>query len=629
MGKILEKLLTYPQRAKQVILITFDAILLSFCFLSAMWLRLDRLYFVVDPNIWIAVGIAISTSIVVFIYFGIYRSVLRYLSADILKGLGVGLLFSATVVFIITQAYPLSIPRSVPGIYFAISFISISGGRYLMHKLLSAAHNEQLTPVVIYGAGAAGRQLLNALKKGCEYRPIFFIDDDELFDGRVVNGLGVYNFKNGAQNIEKEQIETVLLAMPSISVTARKAVLDKLSSLNIEIKTMPGMTDIIEGRTEISQLRSIKIEELLERATVLPNTDLMDATIKGKNVLVTGAGGSIGSELCRQILNHKPNALILFDHSEHNLYQIEREIRQRFANELNLPKISAKLGSVQNSGSVLELFKAQKIDTVYHAAAYKHVPLIEENCIEAIKNNVLGTQILATASMKALVKNFILVSSDKAVRPANIMGATKRLAELICQSAANSQPDTLFSIVRFGNVMGSSGSVIPLFTEQIKNGGPITVTHKEITRFFMTITEAAQLVIQAASLSNGGEVFLLDMGKPIKILEVAQRMASLQGMRSSIEGDKDDCCDIKIVITGLRPGEKLFEELLISDDAQPTLHTRIMMANEEMVSSKLVKELISEFEQACAENDAQRAFSLLVSAPTGYNPKNAGIQAKS
>ena len=384
---------------------------------------------------------------------------------------------------------------------------------------------------------------------------------------------------------------------------------------------MPGMSDLIEGRIAVSDLKQVSIEELLERDTIPAQPELMEPTIRDKVVLVTGAGGSIGSELCRQITRYAPRELILLDNSEHNLYQIERELIHT-SELLSAPvKLTAVLGSIADESFVSPFIREQKIDTIYHAAAFKHVPLVEENSVAAIKNNVLGTEILAIAAVHAKVKHFILISTDKAVRPTNIMGATKRLAELTCQSLAQKQTTTCFALVRFGNVMGSNGSVIPLFREQIEAGGPLTVTHADITRYFMTITEAAQLVIQAAALSKGGEVFLLDMGSPVKILDLAKRMASLHGLRPQLTTETAAAeGDIEIVITGLRPGEKLHEELLIDSNAKPTSHSRIMTADEIAMNRQDLERLLKMLAEICKENDSEAVKQLLRTAPIGYEP---------
>ena len=621
MAGFLSHLLALQRIQKQAFLIIFDCAVLAFCFFLAMWLRLDSLSFVHDITIWSVLVPTIPFCIGFFILTGVYRSVLRYLSVDIIKGIGFGLSLSAVTMLLCSQIFSLPVPRSVPGIFLAFAVISISGARFFMLQLFHRHLSKTSKDVVIYGAGEAGRQLVKALKQGTEYTPKFFIDDNVSLIGQLINGLPVYSFKEAKNKLTKARITTILLAIPSVNRAVRKAILNRLNPLNLEIKTIPGMSDLIEGRIAVSDLRQVSIEELLERDTIPAQPELMEPTIRDKVVLVTGAGGSIGSELCREITRYAPRKLILLDNSEHNLYQIERELIQ--TNKLLSPpvKLMTVLGSIADECFVSPFIREQKIDTIYHAAAFKHVPLVEKNSIAAIKNNVLGTEILAIAAVHAKVKHFILISTDKAVRPTNIMGATKRLAELICQSLAQEEITTCFALVRFGNVMGSNGSVIPLFREQIQAGGPLTVTHPDITRYFMTIAEAAQLVIQAAALSKGGEVFHLDMGSPVKILDLAKRMANLYGLKPQLKTEFAAAeGDIEIVITGLRPGEKLYEELLIDSNAKPTSHSRIMTADEISVNRQDLEKLLKMLAKSCRENDTDTVKQLLRTAPIGFKP---------
>lgn len=621
MARFLSHLLALQRIQKQAFLIVFDCAVLAFCFFLAMWLRLDSLSFARDIKTWSVLIPTIPFCIGFFILTGVYRTVLRYLSANILKGIGFGLSLSAVTMLSFSQIFSLPVPRSVPGIFLAIAVISISGARFFMLQLFQRHLSKTSKNVVIYGAGEAGRQLVKALKQGPEYTPRFFIDDNVSLAGQLISGLPVFSFKEARNKLTEAQITTILLAIPSATRSVRKAILKRLNPLNLEIKTMPGMSDLIEGRITVSDLKQVSIEELLERDTIPAQPELMEPTIRDKVVLVTGAGGSIGSELCRQITRYAPREVILLDNSEHNLYQIERELIHISELQSVPVKLTAVLGSIADESFVSSYIREQKIDTIYHAAAFKHVPLVEENSVAAIKNNVLGTEILATAAVHAKVKHFILISTDKAVRPTNIMGATKRLAELTCQSLAQKQSTTCFALVRFGNVMGSNGSVIPLFSEQIEAGGPITVTHPDITRYFMTITEAAQLVIQAASLSKGGEVFLLDMGSPVKILDLAKRMASLHGLKPQLRTEiTTGEGDIEIVITGLRPGEKLFEELLIDNNAKPTCHSRIMTADEIAMDRQDLVRLLKVLATTCEKNDSDAVKQLLKTAPIGYKP---------
>ena len=621
MTGFLSHLLALQRIQKQAFLIVFDCTLLAFCFFLAMWLRLDSLSFARDIKAWSVLIPTIAFCIGFFILTGVYRSVLRYLSAEILKGIGFGLSVSAVTMLLCSQIFSLPVPRSVPGIFLAIAVISISGARFFMLQLFHRHLSKTSKNVIIYGAGEAGRQLVKALKQGPEYTPRFFIDDNISLAGQLINGLPVYSFKEAKNKLTEAQITTILLAIPSANYAVRNAILNRLNPLNLEIKTMPGMSDLIEGRIAVSDLKQVSIEELLERDTIPAHPKLMEPTIKDKVVLVTGAGGSIGSELCRQIMRYAPRELVLIDNSEHNLYQVERELISTGERLSEPVRLTTALGSITDASFVASFIREKKINTIYHAAAFKHVPIVEKNSVAAIKNNVLGTEILAIAAVRAKVNHFILISTDKAVRPTNIMGATKRLAELTCQSLAQEQNTTCFALVRFGNVMGSNGSVIPLFREQIEAGGPLTVTHPDITRYFMTITEAAQLVIQAAALSKGGEVFLLDMGDPVKILDLAKRMASLHGLRPQLVTDTTaDKGDIGIIITGLRPGEKLYEELLIDSNAKPTSHSRIMTADEIAMNRQDLKKLLKMLAEACDANDSKAVKQLLRAATIGYDP---------
>lgn len=622
MAGFLSQLLALKRTQKQLFLVVVDCASLALCFFLAMWLRLDSLHFASEIRTWVVLIPTILVCISLFIFASVYRSVLRYLSADIMKGIGLGLSLSAATMLLSSQIFSLPIPRSVPGIFLAISVISITGMRLLMIQVFRKYLNKTSKKVVIFGAGEGGRQLAKALKQSPEYTPQFFIDDNHSLAGQLIDGLTVYKFEEATWKLERAQINTILLAIPSANNAVRKTILNRLKPLNLEIKTMPGLSDLIEGRTAVSNLRRVSIEELLERDTIPAQPELMDPTIRDKIVLVTGAGGSIGSELCRKIINYAPRELILLDNSEHNLYQIERELT--YKNRLmSIPiRLSAVLGSVDDEKFISSLFRGNAIGTIYHAAAFKHVPLVEANGIAAIKNNVFGTEILSNAAVRANVSHFILISTDKAVRPTNIMGATKRLAELTCKSLVGQNSSTCFAVVRFGNVMGSNGSVIPLFREQIEAGGPITVTHPDITRYFMTIPEAAQLVIQAAAMSKSGEVFLLDMGEPVKIVDLAKRMANLHGLKPHLVTEpvaSDWNSDIEIVITGLRPGEKLHEELIIGNSAKPTIHSRIMTADEKSINRQDLETLLKKLYEACDKNDLGAVKQLLKSAHIGYN----------
>jgi FlaA1/EpsC-like NDP-sugar epimerase len=480
--------------------------------------------------------------------------------------------------------------------------------------------------VAIYGAGAAGVQLMEALRQSSEFRVVLFIDDNPELDGKNLGGVLIYSLKRASTKIKKLKIGTLLLAIPSNIETVRQRVFNLLPNHPLRVKTIPSISSLIYGGSTITDLKEIRVEDLLGRAPVQYNYDLMAKNITGKNILITGAGGSIGSELCRQIIQWRPNQIILLDVSEFATYAILEELR-------NLPlsnktKIIGLVGSVQDRKLVKRVFDRFEINTVYHTAAYKHVPLMEQNVMQCIENNVFGTLNLAEAASTAGVQNFILVSTDKAVNPTNFMGASKRLAELICQTLQQNHQNTRFSIVRFGNVLGSSGSVVPLFKRQIENGGPITLSHPDVTRYFMTMREAAQLVIQAGSLSKGGDVFVLDMGQPVKILDLAKKMITLAGLRPTWDG-KGATQDgkIRITISGLRPGEKMFEELAYGDHLLPTVHPRINTSVETAMSEDELKTLLDNLRIALLNGDHEALYETIACVSLGVASINSSTDS--
>jgi UDP-N-acetylglucosamine 4,6-dehydratase len=486
--------------------------------------------------------------------------------------------------------------------------------------------------VAVYGAGAAGNQLATALRAGRVMQPVAFIDDDDGIATRVIAGLQVYKPKHIQQMIEETGAQEILLAIPSASRARRREILEFLEGLPLHVRSVPGYMDLATGRVKVEDIQEVDIADLLGRDAVPPRRDLFERCISGQSVMVTGAGGSIGAELCRQILGNNPTVLILLDHSEFNLYSIHAELLARIKRETLVVRLVPVLGSIRNTSRLVDLMRIWAVDTVYHAAAYKHVPMVEHNIAEGLLNNVLGTLNTAQASIQSGVKNFVLISTDKAVRPTNVMGSTKRLAEMVLQAlSCEAAPmlfnedsvaqirQTRFTMVRFGNVLGSSGSVIPLFHEQIRRGGPVTVTHPNITRYFMTIPEAAQLVIQAGAMGQGGDVFVLDMGQPVKIAELAEKMIHLSGL--SVRSESNLQGDIAIEFTGLRPGEKLYEELLIGDNVSPTEHPMIMRANEEHLPWEQFKERLSELLVAVEHDDYERVRQLLRETVNGYKPE--------
>lgn len=537
------------------------------------------------------------------------------------------------------------VPRSVIFNYWWLSLIMVGGLRlavrqYFLGDWFSAAQHVPFTSrddglprVAVYGAGAAGNQLVAALRIGKAMRPVAFIDDDEMIADRVISGLQVYNSCHIQRMIDATGAGEVLLAIPSATRSRRREILDYLEDFSLHVRSVPGFMDLASGRVKVDDIQEVDIADLLGRDAVPAQDDLLEHCIVGQSVLVTGAGGSIGSELCRQILGLGPKTLILFEHSEFNLYSILSELQQRITRESLPVRLLPILGSVRNQPKLYDVIKTWRVDTVYHAAAYKHVPMVEHNIAEGILNNVIGTLNAAQAALQAGVSNFVLISTDKAVRPTNVMGSTKRLAEMTLQALSNEVAPVLFgdpgnisqvnktrfTMVRFGNVLGSSGSVIPLFHKQIKAGGPLTVTHPKITRYFMTIPEAAQLVIQAGSMGRGGDVFVLDMGEPVKIVELAEKMIHLSGL--SIRSDRIPQGDIAIEFTGLRPGEKLYEELLIGDNVVATRHPMIMSALEDYICWDTLKDRLDQLLAAVDADDYSRVRQLLRETVSGYTPE--------
>lgn len=623
LSQIMVRLLHLSRRSKRLIQVGADVILLSASFALAMLLRLENLDFVSEPKVWVLLLFVTPPTILLFVVLGFYRAIVRFVDEAAMRTVFKGVFASALLMLVVTVAFDLPVPRSVPLIYMLIALFAIGGVRLAMRATYHQSQSRRKVPVIIYGAGASGRQLMASLKRGPEYTPVAFVDDASHLQGADVEGIRIYAPADLPRLIEYSKAKTLLLALPSLTRTQRKAVLDRLDQLPVRLRTVPGVADLVSGKAEVADLREIAIEDLLGRDPVPPDANLLGANITGKVVMVTGAGGSIGAELCRQILHLGPTTLILFEISEYMLYEIHRKLQQVIASQNLKVEVVPLLGSVCDGARLRSVLKHWRIQTLYHAAAYKHVPMVELNIIEGVRNNCFGTAITAEASVEVGVEAFILISTDKAVRPTNVMGASKRIAELICQAWALRQNKTKFSMVRFGNVLGSSGSVIPLFRRQIAKGGPITVTHPEINRDFMTIPEAAQLVIQAGALAKGGDVFVLDMGPPIRIVELAQRMARLYGLRpvilpdgvperSAIDGD------IAIIFSGLRPGEKMYEELIIGSDSKPTTHPRIQTAQEFHLEWVDLNKVLKDLDRACRSVSIEEVKSILVSAGTGY-----------
>lgn len=616
--QLLDSILSIPRFAKRIISIFVDSIFICTAFIAAFATRLDSIDILQDTGYWWLLGLLVVSTLVIFTKVGLYRAILRYLSLHALFTIILSCI--ASTLFLVASAYYLDIflPRSIPVIYATYLVILCGGARLCVRVWVSQLLMMQKEHVVIYGAGSSGRQLLNLLRQGGTLHPVAFIDADEKLHKTVVNGLVIYSVSEISRLIKKQHVTKVLLAMPSATNAQRKIVINTLVELPVEVLSIPKFEDILDGSASIDQLRDVPIEDLLGRDCVPAKPELLAANIKGKVVMVTGAGGSIGSELCRQIIKQAPSTLVLFELSEFALYQIERELSELVNQQQIMTKIVPLLGSVQRKNRLTAVLKGFKVQTLYHAAAYKHVPLVEYNVVEGVRNNVFGTYYTALAAIEAGVESFVLISTDKAVRPTNVMGTTKRMAELTLQSLAAENNNTRFCMVRFGNVLGSSGSVIPLFKRQIKEGSYVTITHPDIIRYFMTIPEAAQLVIQAGAMGKGGDVFVLDMGEPVKIVDLAINLIKLSGLEVKSEDNPEG--DITIKFTGLRPGEKLFEELLIGGHVGVTCHERIMTAQEAFLPYSEYKLMLDELDAACHDFDHEKIRKLLLAAPAGFNP---------
>ena len=618
-------ILALPRLKKQLIAMAVDAACLPLTFILAIWLRYDgfdsTLFF---HYFWLIVG-APLLSVPIFIRLGLYRAVIRYIDQKIISIVVIGVTLSVlSLAFIGVMTHIMALSRAVFGIYWAGAILYVGASRLLARAyLVGVDRNDDAIAIAIYGAGKAGVQLATALRSSDEYACVAFIDDNKNLQGSSIAGIKVSAPDQLQELIRQFDVKEILLAMPSISKARQKQVLDQLEQYKLRIKVTPSINSLVNGELRVQDIRDVEIEDLLGRDAVEPDARLMSNCIAGKNVMVTGAGGSIGSELCRQILRQKPARLILLEMSEFALYSIEQELSSlRLASNLSCD-ITPFLCNIHDVAKLDKIFKTYQINTVYHAAAYKHVPLVEHNPIEGIRNNVFGTLQLAQAAIAAQVNHFVLISTDKAVRPTNVMGATKRLAELILQACSRRQDTTRFCMVRFGNVLGSSGSVVPLFRKQIMQGGPITLTHPEITRYFMTIPEAAQLVLQAGAMGEGGDVFVLDMGEPVRIIDLARRMVHLCGLEVKSEASPEGTIEIRHV--GLRPGEKLYEELLIGDNVEKTNHPLIMRAQESEIAWDVLQQQLQNLDAACKAFDHDQIRLLLKELVVEYEPQ-CGIE---
>ena len=618
--KIPSSIFSLNRYSKRAIVIINDVVLCILCTWSAFFIRLEevilfnqKIYNFLDPTI-----ISIAIAIPMFWFFGIYRTFFRYTNLSIIFTISSSAFFYGVLYFMVIGVYGIQgVPRSIGILQPILVLFAIIISRLSIKYLLTGTYGKEKSfnkkNVLIYGAGEAGRQLLIALENSLEFKVVGFLDDNSGLHRQVLLGQKIYSLNNLEKLIESKDVNLVFLALPLISRNKRNKIINDLNKYRIIVKTLPSISEIVDGKITLSDIKDLTIEDLLSREQVQPNLELLSKNINSKVVLVTGAGGSIGSELCHQIIRLKPKKLILLELNEFALYKINEELK----NLIPSLKIIPLLINIQNSSRVNEVFKIFKVDTVYHTAAYKHVPLVEENICESVKNNIYGTFLLAQIALKYKVSNFVLISSDKAVRATNIMGASKRLAEICIQALYNNQDNhTKFAVVRFGNVLQSSGSVIPKFKKQIKEGGPVTLTHSEVTRYFMTITEASQLVIQAGAMSNGCEVFILNMGQSIKIKDLIYKMIKLSGL--TVKDNKNLDGDIEIKVTGLRPGEKLYEELLLGDNPQKTYHEKIQKAQDPFIPFNQLKIDLDNLTTLLNENKVAEVKNMLVKLLPSY-----------
>jgi len=608
--QVTQAALGLPRSSKKLLALTMDGLICAWAAWAAIYLRLGE-WTMLTPWQWVAVASAVTLGLPIFERAGLYRSVFRYTGwLPMLNLVRACLVFGAIYSMVFTFIGVPEVPRTVGLIQPVLLLVTLAASRAAAHYLLGGNFRrirpEKESPrVMIYGAGDAGRQLASALRRSRQMELVGFLDDDATLQGGIIEGFGIHNPAEMRRLVPALAVTDVLLAVPSASRRRRIEIVDMLRGAGLNIRTLPGLIDLARGQIEISDIRPLQIEDLLGRDPVAPNPMLLRKNVTGKVVMVTGAGGSIGSELCRQILALEPSRLILLDASEFALYAAHRELSGQYGGDRLVPV----LASVQDEARMRAVLERMRPATIYHAAAYKHVPLVQHNCLEGLKNNALGTMITARLARELGVSDFVLISTDKAVRPTNVMGATKRLAELVVQALAAEGEETCFAIVRFGNVLGSSGSVVPLFRDQIAAGGPVSLTHPEVTRYFMTIPEAAQLVLQAGAMANGGEVFVLDMGEPVLIRDLAINMIELSGL--SVRGPQYPDGDIEIEIIGLRPGEKLHEELLIGNNPAPTPHARIMRAREHFLSLAALTPKLDAVREAIEAGDVTSGLSLL------------------
>ncbi len=634
-NRLSTSLLALPRPAKRLLALCLDAFLCALTVWMALCLRLDGWVELAGAHWW-AVAISWLIALPVFVMMGLYRAIFRYAGTTaMVTVVKAALIYGALYSAVITALALPDVPRAVGFLQPALLLLMVGASRAIARFVLSGVYLSKLKlkqgnlpKVLIYGAGSAGHQLATAISNSFEMRAVGFLDDDARLHGQDLNGLRIYDPKQLASCVERLQASHVLLAIPSVSRTRRNEILEMTRRARVSVRTLPSLMEMANGLVRASDLRELDIEDLLGRDAVPPDVDLLGKNIRDKVVLVTGAGGSIGSELCRQIIKLSPKRLLLIEASEFALYAVHQELAQLLnASNSHRVELIPLLANVLDADRMDNILRAWHPHTIYHAAAYKHVPMVEHNPIEGVKNNVLGTLTLARAAAACGVSDFVLISTDKAVRPTNVMGASKRLAEMVLQALAESkvaQPQkTRFSMVRFGNVLGSSGSVVPLFRRQIKSGGPLTLTHADITRYFMTLAEASQLVIQAGAMAKGGDVFVLDMGEPIRIYELAKSMVELSGL--SLRDEANPNGDIEIQITGLRPGEKLYEELLIGDNPLPSTHPRIMTARDPFLPLAELMPRLDALKAALESGNVVKLRNQLQAMVPGYQPEGAVV----
>jgi len=619
-------LLSLPRKIKMVLQVIFDVMVLTISFVAAYILDVENVSQAMGDISWSALLLGIPFCIVTFHFIGVYRTVLRFSAAKMLAMLFSGGVASAFLLLAFSFVVGEPLGWVVVVNFALVSGVLFSGGRFILQTFFRSAGHSAGKSSIIYGTGDFGRQLLTSIQQSSEFVPVALIDETEEMVGSIIGGIKVHKPSVLENLVVKLNVKVVFLATKSVSRQAQRELVELLKGHQVQIQRIPAVSDIVLGRSKITDFQEVVIEDLLGRKSVPANLELMHEKTAGKSVLVTGAGGSIGSEICRQVFNAQPQSLVLVEISEYALYSIERELsilNSKLEEPVNVVPV---LANVLNKSLIAEKLSLYEVDTVFHAAAFKHVPLLEQNVAAAIENNVLGTKELLDAAISSNVSSFTMISTDKAVRPTNVMGASKRLAELVCQAYADAHLNITISMVRFGNVLGSSGSVIPLFREQIKAGGPVGVTDKEMTRYFMTIPEASQLVIQSSALAKGGDVLILDMGEPIKIIDLARSMIHLAGYKPYIEADlgyeQNASADhIEITFSGVRPGEKMYEELLLNHNVTPTRHTRIMQAKEPKIELAAIHIILEEL-RACLENkDMSLVIKMLERLPLQYSSK--------